>query len=188
MDPIEILSNEHGLIRRFVDLLTKAVARLEVENPPPRAFFDNSIEFVRGFSDGFHHKKEELVMFVQLARKKNGAIDGQIEALRYQHDQGRGFVAAIDGALDDYEQGDPGAQSIVRENAASFASLLRHHIHIEDHIFFPMSREAMTPEELDDLGEKFAKVQEVHGADTFQRYHKIVVDLDEMLAEDDADG
>lgn len=188
MDPIETLRNEHGLIRRFVDLLSAAVTRLEVEEPPPRDFFDRSIDFVRGFSDGFHHKKEELVMFVQLAQKKNGAIDGQIEALRYQHDQGRGFIAAINNALDDYENGDPKAKSVIRENAAAFASLLRHHIHIEDHIFFPMSREAMTTEELDELGEKFAKVQEVHGADTFQRYHKIVIDLDDMLAATDEDS
>lgn len=181
MDPIETLRNEHGLIRRFVDLLSVAVARLEIENPPPRAFFDGGIDFVRGFSDGFHHKKEELVMFRQLAQKKNGAIDGQIEALRYQHDQGRAFIKAIAGALEGYADGDPGKASIVRENAASFASLLRHHIHIEDHIFFPMCSEEMTAEELADLGVKFDKVQEKHGADTFERYHKLVVDLTAML-------
>jgi hemerythrin-like domain-containing protein len=184
MDPIETLQNEHGLIRRFVDLLSVAVTRLEVDDPPPRAFFENGIEFVRGFSDGFHHKKEELVMFVQLAQKKNGAIDGQIEALRYQHDQGRGFIAAIAGALDGYAEGNPNDTSVVRENAAAFASLLKHHIHTEDHIFFPMSREEMTDEELEALGEKFEKVQEVHGADAFQRYHKLVIDLDLMLGED----
>ena len=184
MDPIDTLKNEHGLIRRFVDLLSVAVTHLEVDNPPPRAFFDDGIEFVRGFSDGFHHKKEELVMFVQLAQKKNGAIDGQIEALRYQHDQGRGFIAAIAGALDGYADGDPNDTAVVRENAAAFASLLKHHIHTEDHIFFPMSQEAMTAVELAELGQKFEKVQEVHGADTFQRYHKLVVDLDAMLAED----
>jgi hemerythrin-like domain-containing protein len=72
----------------------------------------------------------------------------------------------------------------VRENAAAFASLLKHHIHTEDHVFFPMSRESMTAEELEALGEMFEKVQEVHGADTFQRYHKLVVNLDLMLAED----
>ena len=184
MDPIEILRNEHGLIRRFVDLLSVAVARLEVDDPPPRAFFDNGIEFVRGFSDGFHHKKEELVMFVQLAQKKNGAIDGQIEALRYQHDQGRGFIKAIAGALDGYADGDLNATAIVRENAAAFASLLKHHIHTEDHIFFPMAQETMTSDELETLGRKFEKVQDVHGADTFQRYDKLVVDLDAMLTEE----
>ena len=184
MDPIDTLRNEHVLIRRFVDLLSAAVTRLEVENPPPRAFFDDGIEFVRGFSDGFHHKKEELVMFVQLAQKKNGAIDGQIEALKYQHDQGRGFIAAIAGALDGYADGDPNDTAVVRENAAAFASLLKHHIHTEDHIFFPMSQEAMTADELEGLGEKFEKVQEVHGADTFERYHKLVIDLDAMLVEE----
>jgi len=184
MDPIDTLRNEHGLIRRFVDLLSVAVTRLEVENPPPRAFFDDGIEFVRGFSDGFHHKKEENVMFRQLAQKKNGAIDGQIQALRYQHDQGREFIAAIAGALDGYAEGNPSDTAVVRENAAAFASLLKHHIHIEDHIFFPMSRESMTAEELEELGEKFEKVQKVHGADTFERYHKLVVNLDLMLTED----
>ncbi len=184
MDPIETLKNEHGLIRRFVDLLSVAVTRLEVENPPPRAFFDDGIEFVRGFSDGFHHKKEENVMFRQLAQKKNGAIDGQIEALRYQHDQGREFIAAIAGALDGYAEGNPNDTAVVRENAAAFASLLKHHIHTEDHVFFPMCQEAMTTEDLKMLGKKFEKAQEIHGADTFQRYHKLVVDLDLMLAED----
>ena len=183
MDPIETLRNEHGLIRNFVDLFSGAVSRLEVEEPPPREFFDRGIEFVRGFSDGFHHKKEELVMFRQLAQKKNGAIDGQIEALRYQHDQGREFIAAIAGALDGYSEGDPGDLSVVRENAASFASLLKHHIHIEDHIFFPMAEDEMTSEELDELGDKFEKVEEAHGADTFERYHKLVLDLDAMLGE-----
>ncbi len=184
LNPIETLRNEHGLIRRFVDLLSVAVARLEVENPPPRAFFDNGIEFVRGFSDGFHHKKEELVMFVQLAQKKNGAIDGQIEALRYQHDQGRGFIAAIAGALNGYAEEDSRDIAVVRENAAAFASLLKHHTHIEDHAFFPMARETMTEEELEELGKKFEKVQEVHGDETFERYHKLINDLELMLAED----
>jgi hypothetical protein len=33
MDPIEILRNEHGLIRRFVDLHSVAIKRLEVNDP-----------------------------------------------------------------------------------------------------------------------------------------------------------
>jgi len=184
MDPIEILRGEHLLIRRFVDLLSLAVTRLEGGHPPARAFFEDCIEFIRSFSDGFHHNKEELVMFVQLARKKNGAIDGQIEALRYQHDQGRGFVKAIEGALEGFEKGEPNDIEVVRENAAAFVSLLRHHIHTENRVFFPMSREVMTEEELEDLGRKFAKVQEVHGADTFSKFQKLVNNLDAMLAND----
>ena len=59
----------------------------------------------------------------------------------------------------------------------------KHHIHIEDHIFFPMAEEEMTSEELDELGTKFEQVEEVHGTDTFERYHKLVLDLDAMLGE-----
>jgi hemerythrin-like domain-containing protein len=181
LDPIETLRNEHGLIRRFVGLLSDAVARLEINRPLPRAFFDKSIEFVEGFSDGYHHRKEELVLFVRLAQHKNGAIDGQIEALRYQHDQGRGLIAAIGETLDGYAEGDRKATAAVLENAAAFAALLRHHIHTEDHVFFPMARETMTPEELEALGDEFSAEQERHGADSYQRYHQLVVELEAML-------
>ncbi len=183
MDPIDTLKNEHGLIRRFVDTLSTAVTRLEVGQVPPRAFFDNCIEFVTGFSDGFHHRKEELVMFVRLAQRKNGAIDGQVEALRYQHDQGRRLIAAIAGALDKYEEGEPNGKTTVLENAAAFASLLRHHIHTEDHEFFPMARDVMTDEDLEELGREFDDENERQGTDTFDRFHNLVIALEAMLAD-----
>ena len=183
MDPIKTLRNEHRLIRRFIDVLAVAIRLLEQGKRPPRAFFDSCIEFVNGFSDGFHHDKEELVMFVQLAQKKNGAIDGRIEALRYQHNQGRGFIAAIAGALEGYAEADPTDTAVVQENVSAFISLLRHHIYTEDREFYPMARKLMTTEDLEALSRAFDEKHERHGKDTFQRFQKMVVDLDAMLAD-----
>jgi len=181
MDPIDTLRNEHGLIRRFIDTLAVAVEWLEEDRNPPPEFFAKSVQFASGFADTFHHRKEELIMFLQLAQKKNGAIDGQIEALRYQHDQGRGFISRIRESLEAYSAGDPLAAAVVRESGAAYVSLLRHHIHTEDHIFFPLARDEMTEEELEALTIEFDKEGERHGARTFERNHKIVVDLKAML-------
>ena len=183
MDPIDTLRQEHDLILRFVDTLAVAVEWLEEDRNPPPEFFADSVQFASGFADTFHHRKEELIMFLQLAQKKNGAIDGQIEALRYQHDQGRGFISRIRESLEAYSAGDPLAAAIVRENGAAYVSLLRHHIHTEDHIFFPLAREEMTEEEFEALSIEFEKEGERHGARTFEHNHKIVVDLKAMLEE-----
>ena len=181
MDPIETLETEHRLISRFIDTLAVAVERLEEDRNPPPEFFANSVEFAREFADTFHHRKEELVMFRQLAQKKSGAIDGRIEALRYQHDQGRNLVAGIRHSIGSYSEGDPAAIATVRENGAAYVSLLRHHIHTEDEIFFPMAREEMTDEEFAALTIEFEKERERLGPDTFKRFHKVVLELVAML-------
>ena len=182
MDPIETLLNEHGLIRQFVDTLTAAAERLEDGDRPPGEFFSMAVGFAREFADSFHHFKEEHVMFVRLAQKRKGEIDGQIEALRYQHDRGRSLVAAIDASLAGYEAGDPIKTADLLESAAAYASLLRHHIHLEDHVFFPLAVEEMDDEDVAALEEEFEKERDRHGSDTFERNHEVVVDMGSMLA------
>jgi hypothetical protein len=40
MDPIETLSNEHGLIRQFLDVLSIAAKKIENGQRPSTAFFE----------------------------------------------------------------------------------------------------------------------------------------------------
>lgn len=75
-DPIEVLRNEHGLIRAVVDILAEAVDCLDGIGRPPAKLFGVVVEFARDFADGAHHRKEEKVVFRRLAERKDGAIDG----------------------------------------------------------------------------------------------------------------
>ena len=102
MNPLETLSNEHGLIRQFLDNLTLSAQKIEGGQWPSRAFFEIAIDFARTFADKYHHFKEEHVLFVRLAEKKKGEVDAQLESLRYQHERGRGHITAIANALDGY--------------------------------------------------------------------------------------
>jgi len=181
MRPLETLRNEHGLIRQFLDSLALAVTALENEERPPKEFFEMAVLFARTFADTFHHIKEEHVMFVRLAQKNNGAIDAQIEALRHQHDRGRNYISAIAEALDGYAAEKPIQTSEIIENTAAYISLLRNHIHKEDHVFFPMAQEELSDEEQDDLEREFEKTRQKAGEDTFETSHKLVVDMGSML-------
>ena len=181
MNAIETLSNEHGLIRQFLDNLALAAEKMEEGQHPPREVFDKGIEFARTFADKFHHFKEEGVMFVRLAQKHGGEIDGQIDTLRQQHERGRALVNGMAEALDGYANNDAMKTADLLEKMSAYVSLLRHHIHIEDHIFYPLAAEKMTAEEMAAFEAEFEAERERHGAATFEQSHKLVVDMGSML-------
>ena len=181
MEPLDILRNEHGLIRQFLDNLSLAAEKLEKEKRPPKEFFEKAVKFASTFADSFHHVKEELVMFVRLAQKKNGEIDGQIESLRHQHERARNYISAINDALDGYAAGQPIQASQLLENTAAYVSLLRNQVHKEDHVFFPMAGEVLSAEEVAGLQVEFDKARQKAGENFFEKSHKLVVDMGSML-------
>ena len=181
MRPLEALRNEHGLIRHFLDNLALAVEKLENGERPPREVFDKSVQFARTFADKFHHIKEEHMMFVRLAQKKDGVLDGEIEALRHQHERARDHIATIAGALDGYAADQPTQTGKILESAAAYVSVLRNHIHKEDHVFFGLAQEALSAEEEEQLQQEFEKASQKAGGSFFEESHKLVVDMGSVL-------
>ncbi len=181
MDPLETLGNEHGLIRHYLENLALGARAIEDGQRPSRAFFDKVVEFARTFTDGYHHFKEEHVLFVQLAQKRGGEVDAGLDVLRYEHERGRELVATIAGALDGYAAGDPRQTTALLESCAAYGSLVRHHIHTEDHVFYPMVRAELAAGELADIGEHFEKEREQHGGAAFEQAHKLVVDMGSIM-------
>jgi len=182
MDPLETLSNEHGLIRQYLDNLSVAGEKLEGGGRVPRDFFEKAVEFARTFTDKFHHYKEEHVLFMRVAQLKKGAVDAEIDALRLQHERGRSIVTGIADALDGYEKGDNINSARLIENLAAYTSLLRHHIHKEDHVFYPLAREELTEQDEQDLVKEFENAREKSGGMAFEEAHKAVVDMGSILA------
>jgi hemerythrin-like domain-containing protein len=181
MDVLDTLTNEHGLIRQFLDNLTLAAGSIEEGRRPSREFFEKGVEFARTFADTYHHFKEEHMVFVRLAQRRGGEIDAQLDALRYQHERGRELVSGMATAIDGYAANDPNKTADLLENMAAYVSLLRHHIHTEDHVFFPMARKILNDQEMRELENEFLKIQGKHGGDTFERSHKTVVDMGSIL-------
>jgi len=182
MEPLETLTNEHGLIRQFLDNLSLAADHIENGRRPSTAFFEKGIEFARTFADSYHHFKEEHVLFVRLAQKKQGEVDAQLEALRQQHERGRELVSSISNALEGYVAQDPTKTGEMLESIAAYSALLKHHIHVEDHVFYPMVKRTLTEDEMDMVSTEFVNQREKHGGDAFERSHKLVVDMGSILA------
>src|SRR5665647_2426724 len=63
MRATEALMQEHRVIERVLDALEIAASHLERERPVRPGFFLEAADFIAGFADGCHHRKEEGVLF-----------------------------------------------------------------------------------------------------------------------------
>ena len=178
---IDILVQEHILIREFLDNLTLAVEKLEEEERLPREFFEKSVEFARQFADRFHHFKEEYVMFGLLAQKKNGALDAKCDSLRFQHERGRDHIVEIANSIEGYSKGEDIPTIILLENMAAYISLLRKHIHTEDFVLFPMIHEEVSEIENQALLEEFKREDEKFGDNFLEDNRQLIHQLGSML-------
>lgn len=181
MNPMEILANEHNVIRQALESFRLARQKMEEGLNPPVAFFEKAVDFARTFVDKRHHFKEEYLMFGRLAERHQSELDAEIEALRHQHEHGREFVSEMANALDGYSKGKDAQVTIMLENLASYTTMLSHHIHREDHVFYPMVEKDLSREELDELAELFVKEDEKTGHATLERMRGLVHDLGTLL-------
>ncbi|MHC4780365.1 MAG: hemerythrin domain-containing protein [Planctomycetota bacterium] len=183
MNPLDTLVREHELITSFLCTLARAKESLEQgENPRPELFV-HAVRFARDFADKYHHRKEEYQMFVRLAQKENGALDGQVQALRDQHEHGRGYIAAIDAALAGYAEGETGSATKLLENLAAYISMLTRHVHTENHGFYPLVKRALTAEDMEALSAEFEKADEKAGIDFFERSVEQVSQMETILTQ-----
>lgn len=183
MEPIKILVDEHSLIRKGLECLSLAIEKIENEEHVPVLFFHKWLEFYRNYILNYHHFKEEHVMFKELAQKKEGNIDGQIEALRYQHERGRNFINEISDSLKGYEKKDEIDVTTLLESLAAYISLLRHHIHREEHVFYPLVEKIFSDGEKEGLIKQFNSEDEKVGLENILKYKNIVVEMGELITD-----
>ena len=181
MKATEILTREHALILQALHSLSRAQKKLEEKQQLPREFFEKALMFLREFADQFHHFKEEYLMFGLLALKKEGAFDGPIGSLRFQHERCRACIDAISSSLDGYADGDDIATTTLLENLAAYISLLRRHIYEEDQVFFKMAEKELSKEEEDLLLLQFRKEDQKLGEQTFNERNRRLLDEMERL-------
>ena len=176
MKAVEILINEHRLIRQYLENLEMVIQKLETGIDPPRVFFGKAIFFGQQFVDKYHHFKEEFQMFRILAQKHNGSIDAPIEALRSQHEQGRNYIANISAILEREEIQKPD----LIENLRAYNSMLRQHIHREDHVFYPLAEKNLSEAEQAQLLEEFRKADANAEENFFEKTERLVREMGEL--------
>jgi len=183
MKATEILMSEHRVIERFVQTLEGAALRLDQGLEVRPGFFLEAADFIQGFADGCHHRKEEGVLFKAMEASGVPAGNGPIGVMLYEHEQGRSFTRAMRAAAQKLESGESEAKQVIVENAFGYAALLRQHIMKEDNVLFPMADRSIPLDRQAQVAEDFETVEhEETGEGVHEKYLALAGKLEQEVS------
>jgi len=179
MQAIDVLMQEHRLIERVLDALEVAAGHLDRSQVVPPAFFLEAADFIAGFADGCHHRKEEGVLFWAMIESGVPSGGGVIDMMLEEHEQGRAITRALRDAARRLQGGDVQARAQVVSNVRNYVALLRDHIAKEDEMLFPMADEMLSPTRQDEVLAGFSQVErEETGEGAHEKFHALAEKLE----------
>jgi hemerythrin-like domain-containing protein len=183
MKATDILHEEHDLIGTVLDSLERGARSLGAGGDVPAEFFLDAAEFIRGFADGAHHRKEEGLLFEALVQHGFPRAAGPVAVMLAEHEESRYYTRGLGEAAERMRAGDADAREAVVANALSYVRLLRSHIMKEGNVLFPMADRAMPASAQAELDAGFEAIErEEIGPAVHARYRALAGRLAEQAA------
>jgi len=162
VEPIDLLMGEHRHIERVLGALGDAIERARAGEGLSVSGFEAAVRFIRGFADGLHHLKEEDVLFAAMAEHGMPPDQGPLAVMLHEHQVGREHVTRMDGAVNALRSGLEVGVPPLLQGAQGYAELLALHIHKEDRILYPLSRQLLPAAAFEKIAARFAKIDGAH--------------------------
>lgn len=176
MKPRGPLMIEHRLIEKMMGVIEKRIPQIRKTNKIEPAFVDSIIDFMRTYTDGIHHGKEEEIYFRGCAKKSMEAAESEmLKELIEEHNLSRYAIETIVQAKEKYLEGED-VLHLILEKLQSLVDLYRGHIEKEDQHFFPDSEKYLSETEQMKMLEEFSEFDKkvVH-----EKYRSLVENLKE---------
>ncbi|MEE8469913.1 MAG: hemerythrin domain-containing protein [Dehalococcoidia bacterium] len=168
--PMKRLVDEHVLIKRWMALIPEVVANLDIDSQEGQQLILDGVDFVRSYADGYHHAKEEDILF----KCFDESLD-IIRAIRQDHESARSHVRAI---LEGLDRKDKGA---IAEHLNAYRGLLIEHIKKEDEILYPWMDRNLSTAQVGKLFSDFDDVERRFG-DAPRDKERLIDSLEERVS------
>ena len=145
VNPIEVWHTEHAYFKRLLDLLQDQVAVFETGQRPSYALMEDIISYLRGYSDKYHHPRED-VAFARLETRMPGMAP-VFARLRQEHrviaNAGEKLLGQLQAIQDDAIL----ARSEVEMAASTYLVYYENHIGREERDVLPLAARMLTRED-----------------------------------------
>ncbi len=183
MKATDVLTEEHRVIERVLAALEKAAQHLSYGDPVRPAFFLDAADFIKGFADGCHHKKEEGVLFPAMVDGGLSYQFGPVAVMLAEHDEGRVFTNAMRLAAQRLQDGDETAKDEVIQNAQEYVTLLRQHISKENNVLFSMADQVIPKNKHQKVNDDFDSIEhEETGEGIHEKYLALAERLEKEMS------
>ena len=161
----EILTAEHRVIKQVLLCLKRMAEQCRTQGRLEAETAREAIDFFRNFADGWHHAKEESLLFPAMEARGIPREQGPIGVMIDEHAAGRTRICAMEEAIDGAAAGDARAVNEFCYQARVYIEMLRQHIEKEDHCLFAMADQALTEADQQRLLDSSAQADERNGGD-----------------------
>jgi hemerythrin-like domain-containing protein len=181
--PIEALEAEHRVIQKMVAGISVLAEQIEGGELVDVSVLESIVVFLRTFADRCHHGKEETFLFPALIRRGVPSHGCPIGGLTAEHQKGRVMVGEFADAIRGYAAGEPPARdNLVLKSLRALVALYPSHIWKEDYLLFPLAGKVLTPEDQQELMDKFETVDRELGLDVREGFDKVATELERKVS------
>ncbi|HKR62080.1 MAG TPA: hemerythrin domain-containing protein [Pyrinomonadaceae bacterium] len=177
--PLHTLKHEHRVIERNLRALDGICARLTWGEHVPVDVLIKLVDFISGYTDGFHHLKEETYLFPALMRQSVSRHDGVLRLIEQEHENERQLSAEMRKAIEGYKGVDPDSRRRFVDAARRYSDLLLPHLEHEETILFRLADDMLDENETDFLREAFKHAAAEFGVERLAAYEQMAVEQEE---------
>lgn len=178
MKSIELMKDEHRMIKRMLTVMKQAALRLYTEKTVSTDDFKEMIDFVRQFADAHHHGKEEDYFFNEMVAELGAPAEKLVtHGMLVEHDLGRLYMSTLEAALSQYDSGQEAAAIDIIGNVVAYTDLLTRHIEKEDDVVFSFADRGFKEETRSRIESAFETYEAAH-AEARERYTALLEKLE----------
>ena len=164
--PVQILVDEHKLIKRLVGLIPYISESLDLTTENGRQLVLDGVDFIKTYADSFHHAKEEDLLFKY--------FDEDAEIISAFNEDHRNARNSVKNIVEGVAQQD---SARVTEHLWTYMELLTGHIKREDEILYPWIDRNLSSEQESEMAKAFVEVDDRFG-DVNTKYEAFVQRLE----------
>jgi hemerythrin-like domain-containing protein len=178
---VEDLMREHGIIRRAIlvyrDTASKLRAKPASVDP---ILLHRTATLLRAFGENYHEKKLEEEHIFPALKKAGGPAASYVDVLIAQHQRGR---QVTDFVIEKVRNGAIGRDAEALAGVLDgFELMYEHHAAREDTVVFPAWKDALSAQQLDEMGDLFEEIEHKQfGKDGFEEAVAEITQIEQAL-------
>ena len=168
MQAISIIKSEHKNLGAVLYSLEKLIEEIDSGKHPDFAIFHGLLTYIDRFLDRYHHPKENHHLFPKLLERAP-ETEALVRELGQQHNEGEILFVEMLKALSAYEfSGDPEYPRF-RDSVMHYTDFERRHAQMEEDEVLTRAREALLPEDWEEIDTAFEQNEDPLFGKTWER-------------------
>ena len=165
----ELLTFDHETTERVLDAAKNVLAGAA----PSADIVGKLVDYLVGYVDGCHNKKEEDHLFPLIERRGIPRTGGPLAVMLQEHEQSRRMLGDLVPIARAYAAGDSAALADLAARFGEYAALLKNHYWKENDILYPMARRVMSEADAQVVLDGIDATEAALGHDTRAKYYAL---------------